>query len=83
MTTAHKRPSAKIWRKVIKATWGFRGVKLSDRHATAGRYWFLQLECGHEVVRSFRYNRATGKRGFRFEDAKPAPKRVLCKECRN
>lgn len=74
----------KPWRKVIKSTWGSRGVHMGERNwrSGTGRYWFLILACQHKAVRPFRYFQCTGFTRFNFEDALPAPKRVRCSECK-
>ena len=77
--TAHRKDP---YRKVIQSILQDDGI--------LGRWWMLDLECGHDDIRRVKYARRAGLTwgGSRhsgplrpIKDAAPAPVNVMCEEC--
>lgn len=77
-----------MYRKVVTAELDEGGQRsIFKEWVTLGCLWTLTLECGHIIYKSPRYIKKTGLTGakrFRRKssDALPAPKRVICRECK-
>ena len=80
------------WRNVTNAELEHAaGNSIFKSHVPLGNVWVLDLECGHQLLYTVRYVKATKdhwhqpKRGWmrrrHAEDALPAPKRVRCPWC--
>lgn len=67
---------------VVQADW-FTAQSLFQRWRPVSRRWRLLLACGHAAERPFRYRDEPANLGsqFAFDQALPAPKRILCKLC--
>ena len=68
-------------RKVQSATW-YEARSILQSWRPPGRHWRLVLECGHVETRPMRYaGVAHWGSQFALEQAKPAPKWVICHTC--
>lgn len=76
-----------IWRQVEHAQIRTgRGRSLGPDRTRRARWWVLDLDCGHQVIRIVRYKplerpQRGGIQHRSLTDVLPVPERVRCEEC--